>query len=43
MRKPLRVLLVDDQVLFVRSLEKVLTLSTEDVDVVGIAQNGKKR
>ena len=42
MDEPTRIVLADDQVLFVRSLEKVLTLSTEDISVVGIAMNGKE-
>ena len=42
MDRPTRIVLADDQVLFVRSLEKVLTLSTEDIAVVGIAVNGKE-
>lgn len=42
MGEPTRIVLADDQVLFVRSLEKVLTLSTEDISVVGIAMNGKE-
>jgi len=40
MNDSIRIVLADDQILFVRSLEKVLTLSASDIDVVGIASNG---
>jgi DNA-binding NarL/FixJ family response regulator len=36
----IRVLLVDDQVLFVESLRCVLTERTEDIEVVGVAYDG---
>ncbi|HUW42029.1 MAG TPA: response regulator transcription factor [Rectinemataceae bacterium] len=36
----IRVLLVDDQALFVESLRTVLERSAEDIEVVGIARNG---
>ncbi len=38
----IRVLLVDDQVLFVETLQTVLTMKAEDIDVVGIAFNGEE-
>lgn len=37
---PIRVLLVDDQVLFVESLRRVLTARSRDIQVVGIAYDG---
>jgi len=36
----IRVLLVDDQALFVESLRTVLERSAEDIEVIGIARNG---
>jgi DNA-binding NarL/FixJ family response regulator len=36
----IRVLLVDDQVLFVESLKSILEIRTEDITVLGIAKNG---
>jgi DNA-binding NarL/FixJ family response regulator len=36
----IRVLLVDDQELFVKSLKRVIEADTEDIEVVGIAVNG---
>jgi DNA-binding NarL/FixJ family response regulator len=38
----MRVLLVDDQELFVRNLQIVLESRTEDIEVVGIAHNGRE-
>ena len=38
----LRVLLVDDQVLFVESLKCVLEEKARDIDVVGVAHDGKE-
>ena len=38
--EPIRVLLVDDQVLFVESLGRVITARSKDIRVVGIAYNG---
>ena len=40
MRK-IKLLLVDDQVLFVESLKKLFELTVKDVEVVGTAPNGK--
>jgi DNA-binding NarL/FixJ family response regulator len=37
---PIRVLLVDDQELFVESLRTVIERSAEDIEVVGVARNG---
>lgn len=36
----IRVMLVDDQVLFVNSLKDVIEMRTDDIEVVGIALNG---
>ena len=38
----IRVLLVDDQTLFVRSLRKVIEADAPDITVVGIASNGRE-
>ncbi|WP_319562590.1 response regulator transcription factor [Marispirochaeta sp.] len=38
----IRVVLVDDQVLFVESLQTVLELRSDDIDVVGTAHNGEE-
>ncbi len=38
----IKVLLVDDQVLFVKSLKIVLEANTKDIEVVGIAYNGRE-
>jgi len=38
----IRVLLVDDQVLFVESLRTVIEHSAKDIDVVGVAHNGEE-
>ena len=38
----IRVLLVDDQVLFVESLKTVIETRTEDIEIVGIAYNGQE-
>ena len=38
----IRILLVDDQRLFVESLKLVLTTRAEDISVVGIANNGQE-
>jgi DNA-binding NarL/FixJ family response regulator len=38
----IRLLLVDDQVLFVESLKNVLEMRTDDIKVIGIAYNGKE-
>lgn len=38
--EPIRVLLVDDQVLFVESLRRVITSRAKDIQVVGIAYDG---
>ncbi len=38
----IRVVLVDDQVLFVESLKTVLDLRAEDIEVVGTAENGRE-
>lgn len=40
--KKFRVLLVDDQILFVESLKTVLETRADDFEVVGIAHNGKE-
>jgi DNA-binding NarL/FixJ family response regulator len=40
--KKIRLLLVDDQVLFVESLKSVIETKTEDIEVVGIARNGEQ-
>lgn len=40
--KKIKVLLVDDQVLFVESLETVLKTRSNDFDIVGIAHNGQE-
>jgi DNA-binding NarL/FixJ family response regulator len=37
----IRLLLVDDQVLFIESLKKLLEITVKDIQVVGIAPNGK--
>ena len=39
--KKIRLLLVDDQVLFVESLKSVLETKMDDIEVVGIARNGE--
>ena len=39
---PIRVLLVDDQVLFVESLKFVLSQRTRDIEVVGVAYDGEQ-
>ena len=39
---PIRLLLVDDQVLFVESLQRVITARAKDIRVVGIAFNGRE-
>ncbi len=38
----IKVLLVDDQILFVESLRMVLEKMTNDINVVGVAQNGRE-
>ena len=38
----IRLLLADDQDLFITSLKKVLELSAPDIEVVGIVHNGKE-
>ena len=38
----IRVVLVDDQVLFVESLQTVLELRSDDIEVVGTAHNGEE-
>jgi DNA-binding NarL/FixJ family response regulator len=40
--KKIRLLLVDDQVLFVESLKSVIETKTGDIKVVGIARNGEQ-
>lgn len=40
--KKIRLLLVDDQVLFVESLKNVIETKTKDIEVVGIARNGQQ-
>jgi len=40
--KPIRLLLADDQALFVESLRTVIEHSAEDMEVVGIARNGSE-
>jgi DNA-binding NarL/FixJ family response regulator len=40
--KKIRVLLVDDQVLFVESLETVLKTRSGDLEIIGIAHNGQE-
>ena len=40
--RSIRVLLVDDQMLFVENLKTVLELTTDDIEVVGIAANGQE-
>ena len=40
--KKIRVLIADDQVMFAESLKYVLTHAAPDIDVVGIAENGKQ-
>lgn len=42
MTKKIRVLLADDQLLFVQNLRTVLQFRTKDLEVVGIAQNGRE-
>ncbi len=42
LREHLRVLLVDDQVLFVESLKCVLEEKARDIEVVGVAHDGKE-
>ncbi len=37
----IKLLLVDDQVLFVESLKKLLEMTVKEIEVVGIAPNGK--
>ena len=37
-----RVLLVDDQVLFIESLERVINNRAKGIEIVGIAYNGKE-
>ena len=37
----IRVVLVDDQVLFVESLQTVLELRSDDIEVVGTAHDGE--
>ena len=39
--KRIRVLLVDDQILFIESLKSVINTRAPDIEVVGIAYNGK--
>lgn len=41
MNAPIKVLLVDDQVLFVESLKTVLNTRAEDLSVVGVANDGQ--
>jgi len=38
----LRVILVDDQILFAESLKNILEMRTEDIRVVGLAYNGQQ-
>lgn len=38
----IRVMLVDDQQLFLENLKTVLELTTDDIDVVGVAENGSQ-
>jgi len=38
----MKVLLVDDQVLFVESLKTVLSIIADDLEIIGIAQSGKE-
>ncbi len=38
----IKVLLVDDQILFVESLRMVLEKTTDDIKVVGVARNGRE-
>ena len=38
----IKVLLVDDQLLFVESLQTVLETRVDDIEVIGIARNGKE-
>lgn len=40
--KRIRILLVDDQQLFVENLKTVLDLTTQDIEVVAIARDGKE-
>jgi DNA-binding NarL/FixJ family response regulator len=42
MNKRIKILLADDQLLFVRGLAEILKSQTEDLRVVGIACNGKE-
>lgn len=42
MKNKLRILLVDDQVLFAESLKTVLELKSDDIQVVGIATGGEE-
>ena len=36
----MKLLLADDQILFIESLRKVINLSTDDIEIVGVATNG---
>jgi DNA-binding NarL/FixJ family response regulator len=38
----LRVLLVDDQILFAQGLRRIFEMSAKDIEVVGISMNGKE-
>lgn len=40
--KSIRVLIVDDERLFVQCLKQILELNSDDIEVVGIAYNGKE-
>ena len=40
--KRIKVLLVDDQVLFINSLKTVMEIKDNEIDVVGVCYNGKE-
>jgi len=40
--KQIKVLLVDDQVLFINSLKTVLEIKDRDIDIIGVCYNGKE-
>ena len=42
MIEKIRLMLVDDQILFVESLKTVIEVRTEDIDVVGVAHSGEE-
>jgi DNA-binding NarL/FixJ family response regulator len=42
MRKKIKVILVDDQILFAESLKNILEMRTDDIKVIAIAHNGNE-